>query len=478
MALDQVGAKAIHGGLIRGVPTFLVGTAESPDCENVDPADPFGASTRPGSSLFGVSGGSAGSGVVGRGLFPWIRNAGTTYLFAAHGTTIYSVDTGSWFSVLTGVSTDSIMQGATLNNLAVIVASGVAPKVSTAGSTLMNLGGTPPTLAKYVTTYVQKIFLAGDTANPNTVSFSASNNPEDYTTVNNAGTIIVGDGDGDILKGLLGTKRVCYAFKRNNTYAITGNSPFDFRVDRVAQTGLISEYGITTDGQGVFFASDDGIYYANGLDIYRVSDAIREDYVNISDKTSISLEVKGEKLFCFYASTGSANDKCFVLAFRRKMLSGEVRGVWSRYTAQPYSVSKTAKDNTLYGLTNASTLQIYKLDTGSAGSITTTWNTPDFDFGDTYAWKVLARYFIHVKIPDATTTLTGQWFADGASIGSQYSFTVGTTGSYSILQAAQKSAASITGRFLRLKLSWDKPMTVYGYRIFADTHVMSDLPRR
>ncbi len=478
MPITELTSRSINGGLVTALPACNIGVAESPDSQNLDPTDILGATTRAGSALFGVTGPVAASGTPGKGLFPWTRNAGTTYIFAANATSIYSVDTGSWFVVANGIATDSIAQFTPLNNMLVAVASGIAPKISTAGSTLYNLGGTPPALAKYCTTYVQKVFLAGDTVNPNRIDWSASNNAEDYTTANNAGHATIGDGDGDIINGLSSTKRVLYIFKRHNVYALTGDSPFNFEASRLRAIGLVSEYGFATTGEGTFFASDDGIYYIQGLDCSRISDPIQPTYKAIADKTTIALEIKGDKLFVFYKNAATQNDSAFVLAYMRKMPDGGVRGIWAQYNAQTYSVAKTAKDNTLYGITSASSLQLYQLDTGTAATITAYWNTPDCDFGDQYAMKTLVRYYFLVRPPTATTTFTVQFYADGTAVGGGNTILVGTTGSYQIINASPPSTTTITGRTIRAKLSWSGVQTVFGWRMYADIRVEADFPRR
>jgi len=369
------------------------------------------------------------------------------------------------------------MQGAALNNVAVIVASGLAPQVSSAGSTLAALGGTPPSLAKYVTTYMAKLWMAGDPNNASKVNFSKSNDPEDWTTANNAGNVVIDKDDGDLVQGLRGTKRTLYIFKRRNTYALTGDSPLNFRADPLCGWGLVSEYGHATDGQGVFFASDDGIYYAIGLQIARISDPVYQTYKDISDKSTIALEVRGDKLFCFYKASGSENNQAMVLAFKRMMSDGGVRGVWGIYDAQPYQVAKTGRDATLYALLNASTAQIWKLDTGTSGAVSARWETPDLDFGDPSVLKRLMRFFVHMKTDTATTTVTCRWYSDGASVGSDYTLTFGTAGSYEIQQAEGQVGSSIIGRHLKLRMTWTGQKTIYGWRVYAD--VRSDgAPRR
>lgn len=474
MGQEDVVARSMNGGMVTGRPPYLLGTSESPLCQNIDPADPLGAGTRPGSSFYGSI--AAASGFVGTGLFPWTRNLATQYILMQAGTTVYSMDSsGSTTSVLTGVTSDSYMAGAALNNLGVIVAAGVAPKVSTAGSTLANLGGTPPSLARYCAVYSAKMWLAGDSSNPTKLSFSVSNNPEDWTTANNAGSITIGD-SGDIIKGLEGTKGALYVFMRHTTYIVTGDSPFNFRVDKLADFGITSEWGHATDGQGCFFASDDGIYYASGYSVARISDKIRETYVGISDKTTICLEVKGEKLFMTYIDSGSQNNAAMVLAYKRKMNDGRVDGVWSKYTSQPYQAMKTGRGNNLYAVTNASSFQVYEIDTGTSGAVTAVWYTPHYDFGEPTAVKTFGRFYIQANAPVSTTTISVQPIIDGASTGSVYSVTVGTTASYQMSVNPGQITTSLVKAHLGLRLQWTGNMRVQSYRIVAD--VRTDEPPR
>lgn len=477
MAIQVERALVANGGLVTGLPPHAVGAAESPDLQNIDPGYSLGARTRPGSSLYGASTTSAGSGVIGRGLRAWTRNNGTTYLFAGDNDgNVWSVDTGSWFNVANNFASGTIVQMAPLKDVLVVVGSGLAPRVSSAGSTLAALGGTPPSLAKYCTVYATKMWLAGDPNNPSKVNFSKSNDPEDWTTANNAGNIVIGDGDGDVIKGLEGTKRALYVFKRKNTYVVVGDTPFNFRVDLLCSWGLVSDYAHCSDGQGCFFAADDGIYYASGLNVARISDKVKDTYDSIPDKSKIAMELKGDKLFIFYPSSASSqNDTALVCAYKRKMADGSVSAAWSKYTSQPFGVATTGRDGTLYGLTNASTLQIYKLDTtDAAGDVSVYWSTPDMYWSDPMAPKTLMEYFVHMAPATATTTVTVRSYADGASAGADQTLTFGTSGLHDSQRAMGQAAVS--GRFLRLRFSWTGSKTLYGWTAFAD--VRADGPPR
>lgn len=468
-AIREAGTRIMNGGRLTGLPPHIIGAQESPNCFNTDPVYPWGAKTRFGSSLNGVSGPAAGSGSPISGLFTGILNKGTAYQIVSNGTTVYSRDTGgSWFSVVIGMATDSIMQGAVLNNQILLAASGLTLQYSSTGTQFFAFpsGTYFPSFAKYMTLYVSKGWYSGDPGFPSRTTFSTSQDPLDTTTVNNAGYIDIGTGDGDINQGLEGTKNCIYIFKRKNTYAVTGTTVFDFSATLLCRWGLVSPYAHCTDGQGCFFASDDGIYYAVGLNVARLSDSIKVDYDSISDKTTIAMEVSGEKLFVFFKDTGaSANNAAFVCAFKRKMDNGAVQGVWTKYTTQPFQVASTSRLGNIYAGTVGSTPQVYQIDTGSSDA-GFTWRTPDEDFGDV-GLKQLIRYFVHVQ-PQAqgTWSLTAQPYIDGSGMGATMTQAIPSGGSHYVAMFTPQT--HIRGRFVSLNIQAPSTNVVYGYRIYCD----------
>ena len=476
--IQEAGTRIMNGGRLTGLPPHMIGAQESPNCIDIDPVYPWGAKTRKGSAQVGSTGPVAASGSPISGLFAAILNKATQYNIIGLATAIYSQDsTGSWFSAKIGMATDSIVQGGVLNNVIVAVASGFVPQVATTGTTFLDMasGTYFPSAAKYFTLYVSKGWYAGDPSFPSRTTFSASQDPTDFTTANNAGYIDIGTGDGDVVQGLEGTKNCVYIFKRKNTYAVTGTSVFDFSATLLCRWGLVSQYAHCTDGQGCFFAADDGIYYAVGLNVARLSDSVKVDYDSISDKSTIAMEVVGEKLFVFFKGPGAtANNKALVCAYKRQLDNGQVHGVWSLYNSQPFQVANTSRLGNIYAGTVGSTPQIYQLDTGSS-SVGFTWNTPDEDYGD-LGYKQLIRYFVHCQPgSSATYTITAQPFADGASIGNPQTRDVPPTGSvasganvgshYALMFTPD---TNIRGRFIRIQLVATGNNVITGYRVYCD----------
>ena len=464
--IQEAGTRIMNGGRITGLPPHMVGAQESPNCINTDPVYPWGAKTRNGSALSGVSGPATGSGSPIGGLFVAILNSGTSYQIVGNGTTIYSRDSlGSWLSALVGMATDSIVQGGVLNNVVIAVASGLSPQVATTGTTFLTMasGTYFPSTAKYFTLYVSKAWYAGDPNNPSRTTFTASQDGTDFTTANNAGFIDIGTGDGDVIQGLEGTKNGVYIFKRKNAYIVTGSSVFDFSATLLCRWGLVSPYAHCTDGQGCFFAADDGIYYAIGLNVARLSDSIKVDYDSIADKSTIAMEVLGEKLYVFTGA--NAGNAAFVCAFKRKMDNGMVQGVWTKYISQPFQVANASRLGNIYAGTNGSTPQIYQLDTGSS-DVGFQWKTPDEDYGDV-GFKQLIRWFVHVQ-PQAvgTWSLGVQPFADGVSIGASQTHAIPSGGSHYISMFTPDT--NIRGRFISFNISVPSTNIVYGYRMYCD----------
>lgn len=476
--IQQAGTRSMNGGRITGIPPHLVGAQESPNCSDTDPVFPWGAKTRNGSTAFGLAGPTAASGSPVGGIKPIIMNGGSQYIYAAVSTRIFYVATGAaWVEIGSAMSTDSIMQAEILNNTPIILASGLALQYSSTGTstlTAIPAGTYLPSFGKYITQYVSKIWTAGDPGNPSRTSFCTSQTPLDFSTTNNAGYIEIGVGDGDIVRGLEGTKNAVYVFKRKNTYAVTGTSVFDFSATLLCEWGLVSEYAHCSDGQGCFFASDDGIYYAVGLNVARLSDSIKVDFDNISDKTTIAMEVLGEKLYVFFKDSGaSVNTTAFVCAYKRKLDGGQVHGVWTKYTSVNVKAAGTSRQQELFTVTANSTPMVYQMDTGSS-SIGFVWNTPDEDFGDV-GYKQLVRYFVHAQPGVATYTVNVQPFADGASIGGVQTISIPPTGSTSsgyIVGSHWVGMATpgqnIRGRFIRLQFTVSGNNCLFGYRMFCD----------
>jgi hypothetical protein len=458
----RIGSEALVGGENNTKAAHTLGLSEAASTENLDPREWQGAKTRKGREQYSIDNGS-NTGV--HGLKAWTRDAGTSFLIGRIGTTFYDIQSASWASIGIGGTANAKMRAAALNNILVIVVDGNDVSKYN-GATLATITATgTPAEAKYAAVYVSKLILAGDDSNPQTLTGSATNNPEDFTATNDAFTITSQDGGGDTIRGLAAARNWLNIFYRFYTEIMTGTGVFDFRVERLTDRGLVSETGYAASGDVVFFASDEAIYMVARGQVNDITTlAQREWYLGISDKTKITLLLKGDLLLvCAYGDTGD-----YARAFDYK------NGRWTTWTSQPWECGDTSNTQDLYaGTDSGSTAQIWKLDTGTldgSASIACLWRTADYAFGWPDAVKNMAEARLLAK-PGLPTTAV-QFTKNGASIGSSYARTFASTGAED--WAKVSPARDIRGQFLGAKISWTGQGTLLGFAFYGEVNTDSD----
>mgnify|MGYP001590926773 FL=1 len=431
----------------------MVGLSEAILAENTEPRDLRGAATRNGRAQHGVDN---GSGTAVDGLKAWTRDNATTFLFARLGTTFYDVSAAAWASIGIGGTSGELFRAVPLNDTMVIVVDGLAPQKFT-GTTLSDLGGTPPAESKYAAIFVSKVFLAGDDANPQTKAFSKTNDPENYTATDDAGSITTQDGGGDTIQGLAANNKVLLTFYRNFVDVLIGDGPFNFREERLLNRGLASKTGYASVGEVVFFASDEAIYMVAGTTISDLTSArMRKTYNDISDKSKISLGVKGDLLLV----VDYGADIAYACAYKYAR--------WAEWTGQSWKIMDTANDQTFYaGHDGGSTTQVWKLDSGSldgASTLTCKWRGPNLDFGWSDALKNLVNARVHAKPGIGTVTLT--FYKNGVSTGSTNDLSFASTGDSAWDVVHGQSALRAT--YIGMQMSWTGVGTIYGWAMYAE----------
>lgn len=451
--ITRIGSEELTGGEVNTKRPHVLGTAEAASSENLDPRNWQGAATRNGRTQYSVANGS-NTGV--KGLKHWTRDAATTFLIARVGTTFYDVQAGAWASIGIGGTADAKMRAAPLNNILAIVVDGMQPARYN-GAAFATLAGSPPSEAKYAAIYVSKLILAGDDANPQTFYGSATNNPEDFTAANDAFSITSQDGGGDAIQGLAAARNWLNIFYRNYTEILIGNTVFDFRVERLIDRGLVSATGHASMGDVVFFASDEAVYMVARGQVSDITTLKQKDwYQGISDKTKITLSLKGDLLLI----TDYGADVSRAYDFKN--------GRWAAWTVQPWEVTDTANDQTLYaGTDSGSTTQIWKLDTGTldgSATIAAMWRGADFSFGWPDSVKNMSGFRVLAKPGLPTTTV--QFYKNGASTGTSVDLTFASTGNEDWSRISSKR--DIRGQYLGYKLSWSGQGTVLGFAMYGE----------
>lgn len=455
MSLKRIAGMDLVGGEVNSKSQYAVGTNETPASENLDPLDMRGASTRPGRTKFGIDFGS-NSGI--KGVKSWNRNSGTQLILSRLDSSFYNVSAASWTQIasLIGTSGARFRAHPLLNILAVVV-DGSAPQ-KWDGTTWAALGGSPPSNGKYLAAFVSKLWMAGDPANPQTVSFSSTNNGENWTAINDAGSITAQAGGGDTVLGLMSNRKVLIIMYRHRTEVLSGSTIADFSVSTLTHRGLVSDTGYVSLGEVAFFASDEAIYMISG---FRLTDLttlkFRTVYQAIADKTKITLGIKKDMLLvCDYGS-----GKIYACHFKVNK--------WYTWTNNQYwECMDTGIDEILYaGYSNASTNQIWNLATGTldgASAIVAKWRTPNMAFGWPESPKQLAGAFAVVKPGMATLTCT--YLGNGTAIGSTAQASFVASGDQDWARFSAQTA--VQAQFLAMEFQWSGVGTLYGWAMYAN----------
>ncbi len=456
------GSENLTGGEVNSLPGHLIGLGEAKLAENTDPRSLVGVSTRNGRSVYGSN---YASDLAIDGLKCWTRNAGTAFIIVRSSGSFLSWTPAPIASIASGGTAGSIFQGAALANVLAIVVDGMTPqRYDPTLGTVVALGAAAPAEAKYCVEHISKIFLAGNDAAPQTVYWSKTDDPTEFSVVvapNDAGSADMFYGGGDSIKGLVSNGRNLLILFRNSTYILSGDAPSNMRIDKLCNYGLVSPTGHARAGEVAFFASDDAVYMVAGN---RISDLttlkFKSVYQAIADKSKITLGVTKDLLMV----VDYGADKAYVCAYKYNR--------WAEWTGQIWKCIDTDLTQTIYaGVDGASTTQLWNLDTGSldgASTITAKWKTPDLDWGWSDCPKNLANVRIHGNGSIGTVTIT--YFKDGASIGSiNQTASMASDGSHTM--GGFHSQSQVRGRFLGFQFSWVGPGTLLGWAAYSEVTV-------
>lgn len=199
----------------------------------------------------------------------WISGSGgssTQHRICHVGTTIKKDDAdGSFSDIFTGMESGKVPDYTTFNDLLIISSDSTAdvPK-SWDGSTAQSLAGSPPNFA-FSAKHKNRVWAAGDAANPSKLYYSAYLDPEDWTGLG-SGEINIDPSDGDRITGITSYKDDLWVFKgpyKGSIHRIigsapTGDDPFARKTFLQEGLGAVAHNTIFT------FADDIGFMWSDG----------------------------------------------------------------------------------------------------------------------------------------------------------------------------------------------------------------------
>ena len=182
------------------------------------------------------------------------------------------------------------------------------------GTTLTDLSGAPAE-AKYIDQHDNRVYVAkknAGTNNYNTVAFSALRKATDWTTLDDAGEIVVETDNGEEINGLKAGNRHLLIFKPSSVHELWGTNPLNYQRETVAtDIGLLSNQCAVVI-QGTVYWMDRNSAYLYGGARPRKDFALPVkgyyDNMNPAALSKASAGTDGTNLYLSIPSTGTEAD--------------------------------------------------------------------------------------------------------------------------------------------------------------------------
>lgn len=465
--VDIIQSNDFSEGWVTVLPPHLIGDGATPNVANVDFSESFGRLTK----RKGFSVHTSGTGATPVcGLYEYVQADGDQFLVAAKNDDVYNITAGNWStSILNAAGLNGAhVNFTTFNDLLIIVSVNLTTSKWTGSGSAADLLGTPPSNVKYIDTHKRRVFMANSSAGASRLHFSALDDPEDWTTTNDAGFIDIGLGDGDVITGIKSIGTVLLIFKNRSTWALYGSSPSTYSVRKLSPSvGCVAPKSIVACDKFAIFLSGDGVYSANSDGVALVSYNIKptiEAIANATKALACAGKYKTQYWLAVDTNADGLNDEVYYLDY--------VLGVWGRYTNKDESVFYQKQDGTLLsGGSDEDEIRTHDTTDNDDGvAITMTWDTKDFDGGDWVQVKQLQDVIIAAEPISGKNLVIGH-LIEGVVQATTLTFDLTPAGSEDKKYfKARKFPGTGTskGRYFRIRLTNSETsarIKVYGYSI-------------
>lgn len=266
------------------------------------------------------------------GLHHYIKSSNNTnYTIVAAGDKLYNLN-GETFVDISRVAPyepNRIWNFITFNDSCIGVNGYDVPQKYSGGSAAVSITNAP-VASSVVESYNNRVFMAGDPDEPTKLSYSALLDPDDWTTVNDAGWLEVGLNDGQKITALKAYFDILLVFKERSIYALSGYSGdptsenFFFVKQLNASVGAVSHRAIEQVGNTLFFLSDDGVYALEAVQVYgdlglkNVSYKISSLFEGLNKsemENSFSVHDFEENRLWFFVPSGSSTENNLILIY-------------------------------------------------------------------------------------------------------------------------------------------------------------------
>ena len=188
--------------------------------------------------------------------------------------------------------------------------------------------GTAPSDPSMVAAFKNHMFYAGMSATPNTIQFSATNDENDFSASNGAGSLNV---DSTII-ALKSFRDDLIIFCEDRIYKITGSSLLDFTVSPISRNvGCSDGFSVQEIGGDVIFLAPDGLRTIAGtarigdVELGTVSKQIQARISDIGFTNISSVVIRDKSQYrLFYPSGGAESSEKGIIGVLKSNPSGQI----------------------------------------------------------------------------------------------------------------------------------------------------------
>jgi hypothetical protein len=409
------------GGVDSKSAPYLLEPNRARDARNVVSSNTGALRKRDGCSLF------ATAGVALTGLAPFEATA-NKFLIGAGGTVVYSISPGGTVTTIkTGMT-----NGARWDWVQAAANGGQGPLYGMNGTDKQQWDGVAATTSAWTATsgavpagtflksLGNRVWVAGDPANPSRLYWSDIGNPRGWTAAN---VLDLDPQDGDQITGLGTAGNVLLVFKRRKVFEVYGLDDGSNR--RVSDNiGCVAHRSIVETPAGTFFLTlDKGVWSYDGSSLKRMSEQLTPTIQGIvpGNAPLAAGAYFNDHYYLSVSTSGSANDLTLDYDFQLGSwwLHDNAEAQWAVFTG-----SSTPE---LYGAKGTSVRKCYSagVTQDEGANFTSYWKGPWHVFGNEHVRKRVRQIRF-----DGTGTIdvyVAKDFAPGETLNKTVTFTGGGT---------------------------------------------------
>lgn len=304
---------------------------------------------------------------------------------------------GSWTTLKTGLTAGKkwsfINFQGSFTGMHLIATNGVNAALKYNGTSVSNLANAPA-LSDFVCTHDNRVYIAAK----NTVYFSALRKAEDWTTVNEAGQIVVETTDGKEITGVIAGSARLTIFKGNSIHELFGTRPDNYTMKIVTDNlGCPTGRSAQVIEGIIYFLGNDGIYRYSGGSLPKsdFSIPVQEELKKINQAyvhKSISWAIGRKYYLAVPIGTSTVPDTVFEYD-----LDFNTWNIWNFSSA--VSSPFVLLDGITYGGNSAGELMKFDSDKDNGAAISWEWITKPFSLGSLAAKSRLYRLWLVADVP-------------------------------------------------------------------------------